>query len=45
MEIDGHKSKAYYAKLKAEIGPAKYWNDIKIQGQYAKDAMALRERF
>jgi hypothetical protein len=45
MEIDGHKTKAYYSKLKAEIGPAKYWNDIKIQGQYAKDAMALRERF
>jgi hypothetical protein len=44
-EIDGHKTKAYYDALKKEIGPAKYWNDHKIQGQYAKDAMFLRERF
>lgn len=44
-EVEGHKTKAYYDALKAEIGPAKYWNDPKIQGQYAKDAMFLRERF
>ncbi len=43
--IDGHHTKAYYEKLKAELGPAKYWNDSKIQGQYTKDAMALGDRF
>lgn len=43
--IDGHHTKHYYNKLKAEIGAAKYWNDTKIQGQYAKDAMALGDRF
>jgi hypothetical protein len=43
--IDGHHTKAYYDKLKAEIGPAKYWNDTKIQGQYMKDAVALGDRF
>lgn len=45
MEVEGHRTKAYYDKLKAELGPAKYWNDSKIQGQYAKDAMFLRDRF
>jgi len=44
-EIDGHKTKAWYDAYKKEVGPAKYWNDVKIQGQYAKDAMALKERF
>lgn len=44
-EIDGHKTKAYYDKLKKDMGPAKYWNDVKVQGAYAKDAMALAERF
>lgn len=44
-EVEGHKTKAYYDALKAEIGPGKYWNDPKIQGQYAKDAMFLKERF
>lgn len=43
--IDGHHTKAYYNKLKAEVGPAKYWNDTKIQGQYTKDAVALGDRF
>lgn len=45
MEIDGHHTKAYYEKLKADLGPAKYWNDTKIRAQYTKDAMALGERF
>ena len=39
--IDGHHTRAYYDRLKKELGPAKYWNDPKIQGAYAKDAMAL----
>jgi hypothetical protein len=43
--IDGHHTKAYYDKLKKDLGPAKYWNDTKIQGQYFKDAEALRDRF
>jgi hypothetical protein len=43
--VDGHRTKAYYDKLKVELGPAKYWNDTKIQGQYVKDAMALGDRF
>lgn len=45
MEIDGHKTKAYYDKLKQDIGPAKYWNDTKIQAAYLKDATALSDRF
>jgi len=43
--IDGHHTKAYYDKLKAELGPAKYWNDPKIQGAYFKDNLALGDRF
>lgn len=43
--VNGHHTKAYYDRLKAELGPAKYWNDTKIQGQYFKDAQALGDRF
>jgi hypothetical protein len=43
--VDGHHTKAYYDKLKAELGPVKYWNDTKIQGQYLQDAHALGDRF
>ena len=45
MEVDGHRTKAYYTKLKAELGPAKYWNDVSIHKQYMKDATALGDRF
>jgi hypothetical protein len=45
MEIDGHKTKAYYDKLKASLTPLEYWTDPKLQGQYYKDAMALGDRF
>lgn len=45
MEVEGHKTKAYYDNLKKEMGPNKYWNNVKIQGQYTKDAMALGDRF
>ncbi len=43
--IDGHHTKAYYDRLKNDMGPAKYWNDTKVQGQYTKDAVALGDRF
>ena len=43
--IDGHHTKAYYDRLKKDLGPAKYWNDTKIQGQYMRDAAALGDRF
>ena len=43
--VDGVRTKAYYDRLKRELGPGKYWMDTKIQGQYTKDAMALKERF
>lgn len=43
--IDGHHTKAYYDKLKQDLGLSKYWNDTKIQGQYFKDAQALGDRF
>jgi hypothetical protein len=42
---DGHRTKAYYDKLKAEIGPQKFWNDSKLQGERFKDAMALGDDF
>ena len=45
MEIDGHRTKAYYSKLKEELGPQKYWMDTKIQSQYMKDSIALGDRF
>ena len=45
MVIDGHRTKAYYDKLKTEMGPSKYWNDTKIQGAYFQDAQALGDRF
>ena len=43
--VDGHRTKHYYNKLKEQLGPAKYWNDTKIQYQYAQDAAALGDRF
>lgn len=43
--IDGHHTKAYYDRLKQDLGLAKYWNDTKIQGAYFKDAQALGDRF
>jgi hypothetical protein len=43
--IDGAHTKHYYDRLKADLGPAKYWNDTKIQSQYLKDATKLGDRF
>lgn len=43
--VDGHKTKAYYDKLKKEMGAAAYWKDAKLQKQYFADAFALQERF
>jgi hypothetical protein len=45
MEVEGHKTKAYYDHLKQEMGPTKYWNNVKVQGAYTKDAIALGDRF
>ncbi len=45
-EVDGHKTKAYYDKLKKEMGIRAYLSDLNLQQQYLKDAMALGdERF
>ena len=43
--VDGHHTKAYYTALKKELGPQRYWNSSRIQGQYYKDALALGDRF
>ena len=43
--IDGHKTKAYYAQLKKEMGAGAYWRDTKVQAAYHNDAMFLQERF
>jgi hypothetical protein len=43
--VDGHRTKAYYDKLKGEIGITKFWNDPKIQGAMYKDQMALGDKF
>jgi len=43
MEVEGHKTKAHYDKLKKELGIAKYLGNHKIQNAYLKDAMALGE--
>jgi hypothetical protein len=43
--VDGHHTKAYYDRIKRDMGPSKYWNDTKIQHQYYRDALALGDRF
>jgi len=43
--VDGHHTKAYYDKLKKEVGIRKFWNDPKIQGAMYKDQMALGDKF
>ena len=43
--IDGHHTKAYYDRLKKEMGRQQYWNNTKVQGQYYRDALALGDRF
>jgi len=43
--IDGHHTKAYYDRLRQEMGTMKYLQDRKLQKRYLDDAMALGERF
>lgn len=43
--IDGHHTKAYYDRMRKEMGTVKYLQDRRMQNQYLKDAMALGERF
>lgn len=45
LMVDGTHTKAYYDKLKSEIGIRAYWSDPKIQGKYLKDAEKLGDRF
>lgn len=45
MEVDGRKTKAFYDKLKKEMGPGRYYGDAKVQLAYLKDAQALGEKF
>jgi hypothetical protein len=43
--VDGHRTKAYYDRVKKEMGAAAYWKDQRLQKQYYADAFALGERF
>lgn len=43
--IDGHHTKAYYDRLRKEMGTMKYLQDRKLQKAYLDDAMYLQERF
>jgi hypothetical protein len=45
MEIDGHKTKAFYDAIRVEKG-AKHWiNDSRMQMAMARDMSALGEKF
>jgi hypothetical protein len=44
-EVDGHKTKAYYDRMKKEMGVVKYLDDHTLQNQLMADAIALGERF
>ena len=43
LEVEGHKTKAYYDALKKEMGVQKFLGNHKLQNAYLKDAMALTE--
>lgn len=45
LEIDGHKTKAHYDKLRKDMGVREWVNDSNLQTQMAKDMRALGERF
>lgn len=45
VQIEGHNTKVYFDALKKEIGPQKFWNSSKIQGEMHKAKVALGERF
>lgn len=44
-EVDGHKTKAYYDRMKKDMGVRKYLDDHGLQNQLMADALALGERF
>lgn len=44
-EVQGHKTKAYYDRMKKEMGVRKYLDDHKLQNKMMEDAIALGERF
>ena len=43
--IDGHHTKAYYDRLRKEMGTVKFLQDRRLQKSYLDDAMHLKERF
>lgn len=43
--VDGHHTKAYYDRVRKEMGTVKYLQDRKLQKRYLDDAMALGDRF
>jgi len=43
--VDGHHTKAYYDRLRKEMGTVKFLQDRRLQKSYLDDAMALQERF
>lgn len=43
--VDGHHTKAYYDRVRKEMGTVKYLQDRKLQKRYLDDALALGERF
>lgn len=43
--IEGHHTKAYYDRMRKEMGTRKYLADHRLQNQLMKDAMALGSRF
>lgn len=45
VQIEGHNTKVYFDALKKELGPQKFWNSSKIQGEMHKAKVALGERF
>lgn len=44
-EVEGHKTKAFYDRMKKEMGVRKYLDDHKLQNSMMADAIALGERF
>lgn len=45
VQVDGHNTRVYFDALKKELGPQKFWNSSKIQGEMHKAKVALGERF
>jgi len=44
-EIDGAKTKAYYDRVRKEMGPRKYLSDLSLQKQILRDRTKLGDRF